>query len=49
MEDFNTVGLSGDESVSDGGDDENHFYHFFRTVGRSGKESGNRLGRWGIG
>ncbi len=49
FEDFNTVGLSGDESVSDGGDEGNHFYHFFRTVGRSGKESGNRLGRWGIG
>jgi hypothetical protein len=48
-EDFNTVGLSGDESVSEGGDEGNHFYHFFRTVGRSGKNSGNRLGRWGIG
>jgi len=49
FEDFNTVGLSGDESVSEGGDEGNHFYHFFRTVGRSGKDSGNRLGRWGIG
>jgi hypothetical protein len=49
FEDFNTVGLSGDETVSEGGDDGNHFYHFFRTVGRSGKDSGNRLGRWGIG
>lgn len=49
FEDFNTVGLSGEESVSEGGDEGNHFYHFFRTVGRSGKDTGNRLGRWGIG
>jgi hypothetical protein len=51
LEDFGTTGLTGDPLAWDEGVHEtenNHFYHFFRTVGRSGK-SGENLGRWGIG
>jgi hypothetical protein len=51
FEDFGTTGLTGDVSAwdeSQPGTEENHFYHFYRTVGRSGKK-GDNLGRWGIG
>jgi len=51
FEDFGTTGLTGDEAVWNLGDPatkNNHFFHFFRTVGRSGKV-GEKLGRWGIG
>lgn len=51
VEDFGTSGLTGAVDAWDlasGATDENHFYHFFRTVGRSGKTSG-KLGSWGIG
>ncbi len=49
VEDFRTKGLTGDPRVRD--DDaarENHFYYFWRNVGRSGK-SGDKRGRWGLG
>ena len=51
FEDFGTRGLEGspdqsrDESLSVG---KNHFYYFWRNVGR-GQKSGTDLGRWGLG
>ncbi len=51
FEDFGTRGLEGnpdqedDESESSG---KNHFYYFWRNVGRGQKE-GSDLGRWGLG
>jgi hypothetical protein len=51
IEDFGTSGLTGAPDAWDlasGATEENHFYHFYRTVGRSGKASG-QLGSWGIG
>lgn len=51
IEDFGTSGLTGAVdawNLASGATEENHFYHFFRTVGRSGKTQG-RLGSWGIG
>jgi len=47
IEDFGTTGLTGNEEA-DSEEKGNHFFHFFRSVGRSGKE-GKKLGRWGIG
>ncbi len=51
LEDFGTFGLTGAPDAWDlasGATDENHFYHFYRTVGRSAK-LGGQLGAWGIG
>ena len=47
IEDFETTGLTGDpEQTTD--DQDNHFYYFFRNVGRSGKGQ-NKGGSWGLG
>ena len=47
IEDFGTTGLTGDpEQTTD--DQDNHFYYFFRNVGRSGKGQ-NKGGSWGLG
>jgi hypothetical protein len=51
LEDFGTSGLTGEVDAWDlasGATEDNHFYHFFRTVGRTGKSAG-QLGAWGIG
>jgi hypothetical protein len=50
LEDFETMGLTGDEAAGIHSDEENHFYHFFRTAGRTDKVSGTgKMGSWGIG
>jgi hypothetical protein len=50
IEDFETSGLTGDESIGMHSAEENHFYHFFRTAGRTDKVSGTgKMGSWGIG
>lgn len=50
IEDFETYGLTGDESAGIHSAEENHFYHFFRTAGRTDKVSGSgKMGSWGIG
>ena len=50
IEDFETYGLTGDESAGIHSTEENHFYHFFRTAGRTDKVSGSgKMGSWGIG
>lgn len=47
IEDFATTGLTGDpEQTTD--DSGNHFYYFFRNVGRSGKGQ-DKGGSWGLG
>ncbi len=47
IEDFGTTGLTGDpEQTTD--DKDNHFYYFFRNVGRSGKGQ-DKGGSWGLG
>ena len=47
IEDFGTTGLTGDpEQTTDNGG--NHFYYFFRNVGRSAKEQ-DKGGSWGLG
>lgn len=52
IEDFGTRGLCGDELQADDreqrGSKKNHFYYFWRNVGRSGKQDED-LGRWGLG
>lgn len=49
FEDFNTTGLTGDETAVDVKPrDRNAFYYFYRAEGRSGKGQQDR-GRWGIG
>lgn len=50
IEDFGTSGLTGDYAATEILDSNvvNHFYHFFRAVGRTGKGS-KALGSWGIG
>ncbi|MCS7071508.1 MAG: hypothetical protein NZM00_08390 [Anaerolinea sp.] len=50
IEDFRTKGLTGDPTARNNDDrlSENHFYYFWRNVGRSGK-SGDKRGRWGLG
>ena len=52
IEDMNTVGLDGDWEQYDDSEAEsakdNHFYWFFRNVGRSGKGD-NDNGSWGLG
>ena len=50
IEDFETMGLTGDEAAGIHTGEENHFYHFFRTAGRTDKVSGTgKMGSWGIG
>ena len=50
IEDFNTKGLTGDESAGMHDADQNHFYHFFRTAGRTDKQAGTgKAGSWGVG
>ena len=47
IEDFGTTGLTGNpEQTTD--DKDNHFYYFFRNVGRSGKGQ-DKGGSWGLG
>jgi len=49
FEDFNTSGLTGDETQDrDIERVKNPFFHFFRAEGRSAK-SGDERGRWGVG
>lgn len=50
IEDFGTTGLTGDVNLTSitGATDEDHFFYFFRNVGRSGKGEGT-LGSWGLG
>ena len=50
IEDFGTSGLIGDYAAPEVLDPGvvNHFYHFFRAVGRTGKGT-KALGSWGIG
>jgi len=53
IEDYGTCGLTGDVSQTNDVADEwrgrrNHFFFFWRAIGRSGKESGER-GSWGLG
>lgn len=49
FEDFNTIGLTGDETRHVAREeDSNNFYNFFRSVGGTDKEGG-ALGKWGIG
>jgi hypothetical protein len=52
IEDFGTRGLTGDPQQSDDREQidgsKNHFYYFWRNVGRSAKEDQD-LGRWGLG
>lgn len=49
FEDFNTIGLTGDENRHVAREeDENNFYNFFRSVGSTDKK-GSDLGKWGIG
>jgi hypothetical protein len=50
IEDFNTKGLTGDESADMHDGTPNHFYHFFRTAGRTDKQAGSgKAGSWGVG
>lgn len=50
IEDFNTKGLTGDESAGMHDSEQNHFYHFFRTAGRTDKQAGTgKAGSWGVG
>lgn len=50
IEDFNTKGLTGDESAGMHDGTPNHFYHFFRTAGRTDKQAGTgKAGSWGVG
>jgi hypothetical protein len=49
VEDFNTLGLTGDPSQTNPRpEDKNNFFNFFRAEGVSGK-TGSELGRWGVG
>jgi len=54
IEDFGTRGLTGDPNqyedipTDEAGGDKNHFYYFFRNIGRSAKGEHDR-GRWGLG
>ncbi len=51
FEDFGTRGLEGSPDQEDDESqtgDKNHFYYFWRNVGR-GQKSGTDLGRWGLG
>jgi hypothetical protein len=50
VEDFGTFGLEGDPKQSDDVDSKkkNHFYYFWRNIGRSEKSESDR-GRWGLG
>lgn len=50
IEDFNTVGLSGDPYDDPVGDEDlsNHYFYFWRNTGRTDKKSDER-GSWGIG
>ncbi len=53
IEDYGTCGLTGDPGQTNDVADEwrgqrNHFFFFWRAIGRSGKESGER-GSWGLG
>lgn len=49
IEDFNTVGLTGDPAATRvAADVSNNYYYFLRAEGISKKES-NSLGRWGVG
>ncbi len=50
VEDFNTIGLQGNPDIEyiDTPLPQEHFYYFWRNVGRTGKKAGN-LGRWGLG
>jgi len=50
IEDFNTKGLTGDETAGMHDSEQNHFYHFFRTAGRTDKQAGTgKAGSWGVG
>lgn len=50
IEDFFTKGLTGDESAGIHDSEQNHFYHFFRTAGRTDKQAGTgKAGSWGVG
>lgn len=50
IEDFNTKGLTGDEGAGIHTGEQNHFYHFFRTAGRTDKQAGTgKAGSWGVG
>mgnify|MGYP006286344343 CR=1 FL=1 len=53
IEDFNTVGLRGDPSFDDveaplDHEQKNHFFYFWRNIGRSQKGA-KELGSWGVG
>lgn len=54
IEDFNTIGLEGDpkfddtEAPDDKTKSRNHFFYFWRNIGRSGKTA-DKLGSWGVG
>lgn len=53
VEDFNTVGLTGDPYLddpkwSDNPEEKNHYFYFWRNTGRTNKTSDER-GSWGIG
>lgn len=48
IEDFGTHGLCGDIEQASDKPGKNHFYYFWRNVGRSGKQ-GSERGRWGLG
>lgn len=53
LEDFNTSGLTGDPALDEPPTDPEkrkieHFYYFWRNVGRTGKSGGDR-GSWGLG
>lgn len=50
IEDFNTTGLTGDESATEEPPPNiaNDFFYFFRAEGKSGKSGADR-GRWGVG
>ena len=50
IEDFYTKGLTGDETAGMHDSEQNHFYHFFRTAGRTDKQAGTgKAGSWGVG
>ena len=50
IEDFYTKGLTGDEAAGMHDSEQNHFYHFFRTAGRTDKQAGTgKAGSWGVG
>ena len=48
IEDFGAHGLLGDPEQDKDTGAKNHFYYFWRNVGRSGKKESDR-GRWGLG